>query len=83
MLNIKSKMLPPKRWLKTKKRENNTLSVQSSLNSFAQKYLHKSKDTLFILPNKYLCICKASFGAKILRDDCALKDFFEHFQFIN
>ena len=82
MLNIKSKMLPPKRWLKRKKRENNTLSVQSSLSSFAQNYLHKCKDTYFILQNKYLRIYKASFGAKIIRDDCALKDFFQHFKFI-
>ena len=82
MLNIKSKMLPPKRWLKRKKRENNTRSVQSSLSSFAQNYLHKCKDTYFILQNKYLRIYKASFGAKIIRDDCALKDFSEHFQFI-
>ena len=66
MLNIKSKMLPPKRWLKRKKRENNTLSVESSLSSFAQKYLHKCKDTYFILQNKYLCIYEFSFAAKIL-----------------
>ena len=65
MLNIKSKMLPPKRWLKRKKRENNTLSVQSSLSSFAQNYLHKCKDTYFILQNKYLCIYEFSFAAKI------------------
>ena len=26
----------------------------------------------FIIQNKYLCIYEDSFGAKILRDDCAL-----------
>ena len=36
----------------------------------AQKYLHKLKDTYFILQHKYLCIYEDSFGAKILRDDC-------------
>ena len=55
---------------------------KSSLNIFAQKFLRKCKDTYFILQNKYLRIYKASFGAKIIRDDCALKDFFEHFKFI-
>ena len=65
-------MLPPKRWLKRKKRENNTLSVQSSLSSSAQNYLHKCKDTYFILQNKYLRIYKDSPGANILRDDCTL-----------
>ena len=72
MLNIKSKMLPPKRWLKRKKRENNTLSVQSSLSSFAQNYLHKCKDTYFILQKKYIHIYEDSFRAKMLRDDCTL-----------
>ena len=35
-------------------------------------FLHKCKDTYFILQNKYLRIKKDSFGAKILRGDCAL-----------
>ena len=46
--------------------------MQSSLSVFAQKYLHKCKDTYFILQNKNLCIYEDSFGAKILRDDCTL-----------
>ena len=40
---------------------------------FAQKYLHKCKDTYFILQNKYVRIYEDSFGgfgAKIPRDDC-------------
>ena len=41
--------------------------AQSSLSIFAQKYLHKCEDTYFILQNKYLCIYKDSFGAKILK----------------
>ena len=48
-------------------------SAQSSLSIFAQKYLHKCKDTYFILQNKYLCIYEDSFGAKIVREDCAPK----------
>ena len=48
------------------------LSAQSSLSIFAQKYFHKCKDNYFILQNKYFCIYEDSFGAKILRDDCAL-----------
>ena len=36
------------------------------------KYLRKWEDTYFILQNKYLCIYNDSFGAKILRDECAL-----------
>ena len=47
-------------------------SAQSSLRIFAQKYLHKLKDTYFIdfiLQNKYHCINEDSFGAKILRFD--------------
>ena len=43
--------------------------VQPSLSIFARKYFHKCEDTYFILQNKYLCIYKDSFGAKILRDD--------------
>ena len=39
---------------------------------FAQKYLHKCKDTYFILQNKCLRIDEDSFGAKTLRDDCPL-----------
>ena len=35
-------------------------------------FLHKCKDISFILQNEYLCIKQDSFGAKILRDDCAL-----------
>ena len=46
-------------------------TAQSSLIIFAQKYIGKCEDTYFILQNKYLCIYKDSFGAKILRDDCA------------
>ena len=36
-------------------------------------YLRKCKDTYFSLQNKYLRIYEDCFGAKILRDDCALK----------
>ena len=43
------------------------------LNGALQNYLHKCEDTYFILQNKYLHIYEDSFGAKILRDDCALK----------
>ena len=46
-------------------------SVKSSLSIFAQKYFCKCKDTYFIITNKYLHIYKDSFGAKILKDDCA------------
>ena len=48
------------------------VSAQSSLSNFTQKYLHKCKDTYFILQNMYLCIYDNSFGAKTLGDDCAL-----------
>ena len=41
-------------------------NTQSSLNIFTQKYLHKCKDTYFILQNKYLHIYEDSFGAKLL-----------------
>ena len=34
-------------------------------------YLRKCKDTYSIFEKKYLRIYKDSFGAKILRDDCA------------
>ena len=51
----------------------NHLSTQSSLSIFAQKYLRKCEDTYFILQNKYLWIYKDSFGARILKDDCALR----------
>ena len=47
------------------------LSMQSSLSIFAQKYPRICEDTYFILQNNYLCIYENSFGAKILRDDCA------------
>ena len=40
-------------------------SMQSSVSIFVQKYLHRCKDTYFILQNKYLCIYKDSFGAKM------------------
>ena len=58
-----------------------TTWAQSSLSIFAQKYLHKCKDTYFILQNKYLCIYEDSFGLKILRDDCAsnLVKMWEHY----
>ena len=39
---------------------------------FAQKYLHKCKDTYFILQNKYIRIYEDNFGAKMKRDDCPL-----------
>ena len=45
-----------------------TQIAQSSLSS---KYLRKCKYAYFILQNQYLCIYEDSFGAKILRDDCA------------
>ena len=51
------------------------LSVQSSLNIFAQKYLHKCEGTYFIFQNKYLRNYKDSFGVKLLRDDCNLSMF--------
>ena len=51
------------------------LIVQSSLIIFTQKYLHKCKDTYFILQNKYLGIYEDSFGTKILRDDCVLSKY--------
>ena len=44
---------------------NQKYNVQSSLSI-------KCKDTYFILQNKYLRIDEDSFGAKILRNDCAL-----------
>ena len=47
-------------------RANPLLSVQSYLNIFAQKYLHKCEDNYFILQNKYLRIYEKSFRAKIL-----------------
>ena len=47
-------------------------NAQSSLSIFAQKYLRKCEDNYFIFQNKYLCIYEYSFGAKLLRDDCAL-----------
>ena len=51
------------------------LRVQSYLCIFVQKYLCKCEYTYFILQNTYLCICKDSFGPKILllRDDCTLR----------
>ena len=49
-----------------------TIGVQSSLSISAQKYFRKCEDIYFILQKKYLWIYKDSFGAKILRDDCAL-----------
>ena len=52
----------------------NHLSTQSSLSIFAQKYHCKCENTYFILQNKYLCIYDDSFGAMILRDDCALRN---------
>ena len=39
---------------------------------FTQTYLQKCEDIYFIFQNKYLCIYKHSFGAKILGDDCGL-----------
>ena len=51
----------------------NHLSTQSSLSIFAQKYRCKCENTYSILQNENLCIYEASFGAKILRDDCTLK----------
>ena len=48
-------------------------SAQSSLSIFTQKYLCKCRDIYLMLQNKYLCIYKDSFGAKILKDDCALR----------
>ena len=60
----------------------NAFIAQSSLNIFAQKYLHKCKDTYFILQNRYLSIFQDSFGAKLLRDDCDLSSFsFVYFRF--
>ena len=47
--------------------------AQSSLSIFTQKYIPKCKDTYFILQNKYFCIYEDSFGAMIVRDDCALR----------
>ena len=51
-------------------------SAQSSLtlSIFPQKYLRIMQRylTYLILQNKYLCIYEDSFGAKILRDNCAL-----------
>ena len=47
-------------------------SAQSSLSIFTQNYLRKCKDIYFMLQNKYLFIYEDSFGAKILKDDCAL-----------
>lgn len=38
-----------------------------ALSVFPQKCLRKCEDTYLILQNKYLCIFKHSFGAKILR----------------
>ena len=55
--------------------KNDILNKHSSLSIFAQKYLHKGKDTYFILQNKYLPIYEDSFGVKILRDDCALSKY--------
>jgi hypothetical protein len=52
----------------------NHLSTQSSLSIFAQKYLCKCENTYFILQNKYLCIYEDSFGAMIIKDDCALRN---------
>ena len=53
------------------------LSVKSSLtlSIFAQKYLRIMQRYLayLILQNKYLCIYEDSFGAKIVREDCAPK----------
>ena len=47
--------------------------VRNHLCIFAEKYLRRCEDTYFItLQNKYLCIYKDSFGAKILRDDSAI-----------
>ena len=40
----------------------------------AHKYPCKCEDIYFILQNKYLCIYEDSFGAMILRDDCALRN---------
>ena len=40
-------------------------SAQLSLSIFIQKYLYECKITYFILENKYLCIYKDSFGAKM------------------
>ena len=42
---------------------------------FAQKYLRKWYGTYYFIleNNKYLCIYEASFGAKIVREDCAPK----------
>ena len=37
--------------------------------------------TYFILQNKYLCISEDSFGAKILRDDCAATSSFSFVYF--
>ena len=45
-------------------------SAQTSRSIFAQKYLCKCKATYLILQNKYLY--EDWFGAKILRDNCAL-----------
>ena len=51
---------------------NPSLSAQSSLSIFDQKYHHKCEDTYYIVQNKYLRIYEVSFGPKILRDDCNL-----------
>ena len=48
------------------------MSAQSPLRIFAQKYIHECEDNYFILQNKHLYIYQDGFGAKILRDDCAL-----------
>ena len=55
-----------------KRLEIRSFSTQSSLSTFAQKYLPKCKDIYFILQNKHLHIYEDSFGAKIIKDDCAL-----------
>ena len=50
------------------------LSAQLSLSIFTQKYLRKCEDIYFILQNKCLCIYEDSFGAMIIKDDCALRN---------
>ena len=50
-----------------------SLCMQSSLSIFALKYLGKCKDLFYFTKvSMYLCIYEDSFGAKILRNDCAL-----------
>ena len=49
-----------------------SICAQSSISFFTQKYLRESEDNNFILQNKYIRIYDDSFGAKVVKDDCAL-----------